>query len=114
MEEHIKLERTTQRFLTVNDELPSQKTVSTQDIHTKQIVPATAIPDGSAILDIGPDSVSITGPSFCFLDSLLLEEWEGHVERGLFRYDVTACETKVIPGDYGFVAQLDKGRYLIL
>ncbi|XP_074296551.1 GDP-L-galactose phosphorylase 1-like [Silene latifolia] len=47
-----------------------------------------------------------------FLDSLLLGEWEDRMERGLFRYDVTACETKVIPGDYGFIAQLNEGRHL--
>lgn len=34
------------------------------------------------------------------------------MSRGLFRYDVTACETKVIPGEYGFVAQLNEGRHL--
>ncbi|KAE9606364.1 hypothetical protein Lal_00013636 [Lupinus albus] len=47
-----------------------------------------------------------------FLDSLLLGEWEDRVQRGLFRYDVTACETKVIPGEYGFIAQLNEGRHL--
>ncbi|KAL5729871.1 GDP-L-galactose/GDP-D-glucose: hexose 1-phosphate guanylyltransferase [Ranunculus cassubicifolius] len=47
-----------------------------------------------------------------FLDSLLLGEWEDRVQRGLFRYDVTACETKVIPGQYGFIAQLNEGRHL--
>lgn len=47
-----------------------------------------------------------------FLDSLLLGEWEDRVQRGLFRYDVTACETKVIPGEYGFIAQLNQGRHL--
>lgn len=26
------------------------------------------------------------------------------------RYDVTACPTKVVPGVYGFVAQLNEGR----
>ena len=31
-------------------------------------------------------------------------------ERGLFRYDVTACPTKVVPGAYGFIAQLNEGR----
>ncbi|XP_076911152.1 GDP-L-galactose phosphorylase 1-like [Bidens hawaiensis] len=64
-------------------------------------------------------------PPFAFLDSLLLGEWEDRVERGLFRYDafifyssfiscfdITACETKVIPGDYGFIAQLNEGRHL--
>ncbi|XP_057765598.1 GDP-L-galactose phosphorylase 2-like [Salvia miltiorrhiza] len=47
-----------------------------------------------------------------FLDSLVLGEWEDRMQRGLFRYDVTACETKVIPGKYGFIAQLNEGRHL--
>ncbi|KAG1328151.1 putative GDP-L-galactose phosphorylase 1 [Cocos nucifera] len=34
------------------------------------------------------------------------------MSRGLFRYDVTACETKVIPGEHGFIAQLNEGRHL--
>lgn len=49
---------------------------------------------------------------YAFLDSLLLGEWEDRLEKGLFRYDVTACETKVIPGEHGFVAQLNEGRHL--
>ncbi|KAJ4981065.1 hypothetical protein NE237_031902 [Protea cynaroides] len=52
------------------------------------------------------------GSSVAFLDSLLLGEWEDRMQRGLFRYDVTACETKVIAGDYGFIAQLNEGRHL--
>ncbi|XAR56725.1 GDP-L-galactose phosphorylase [Bertholletia excelsa] len=51
-------------------------------------------------------------PPVAFLDSLLLGEWEDRTQRGLFRYDVTACETKVIPGEYGFIAQLNEGRHL--
>ncbi|ESW14301.1 hypothetical protein PHAVU_008G269600 [Phaseolus vulgaris] len=51
-------------------------------------------------------------PPVAFLDSLLLGEWEDRMQKGLFRYDVTACETKVIPGEYGFVAQLNEGRHL--
>uniref|UniRef100_A0ACD5W843 Uncharacterized protein n=1 Tax=Avena sativa TaxID=4498 RepID=A0ACD5W843_AVESA len=51
-------------------------------------------------------------PTEFFLNSLLLAQWEDRVARGLFRYDVTACETKVIPGDLGFVAQLNEGRHL--
>ncbi|KAL3006964.1 hypothetical protein AAZX31_08G308600 [Glycine max] len=47
-----------------------------------------------------------------FLDSLVLGEWEDRMQRGLFRYDVTTCETKVIPGKYGFIAQLNEGRHL--
>ncbi|CAI9110581.1 OLC1v1010633C2 [Oldenlandia corymbosa var. corymbosa] len=48
----------------------------------------------------------------CFLNNLLLGQWEDRMRRGLFRYDVTACETKVIPGRYGFIAQLNEGRHL--
>lgn len=51
-------------------------------------------------------------PPVAFLDSLLLGEWEDRMQRGLFRYDVTACETKVIPGQHGFIAQLNEGRHL--
>ncbi|KAL1216908.1 GDP-L-galactose phosphorylase 2 [Cardamine amara subsp. amara] len=47
-----------------------------------------------------------------FLESLVLGEWEDRFQRGLFRYDVTSCETKVIPGKYGFIAQLNEGRHL--
>ncbi|KAK8983389.1 hypothetical protein V6N11_073807 [Hibiscus sabdariffa] len=51
-------------------------------------------------------------PPIAFLDSLVLGEWEDRMQRGLFRYDVTACETKVISGEYGFIAQLNEGRHL--
>ncbi|URE11979.1 GDP-L-galactose phosphorylase [Musa troglodytarum] len=51
-------------------------------------------------------------PSDFFLNTLLLGQWEDRMSRGLFRYDVMACETKVIPGEYGFVAQLTEGRHL--
>ncbi|KAI6690582.1 hypothetical protein NL676_027410 [Syzygium grande] len=51
-------------------------------------------------------------PPVAFLDSLLLGEWEDRMQRGLFRYDVTANETKIIPGEHGFIAQLNEGRHL--
>lgn len=47
-----------------------------------------------------------------FLNNLLLGLWEERMSQGLFRYDVTTCETKVIPGKYGFIAQLNEGRHL--
>lgn len=47
-----------------------------------------------------------------FFINLLLGQWEDRMAQGLFRYDVTACETKVIPGNHGFVAQLNEGRHL--
>ncbi|KAL6573126.1 Phosphate metabolism transcription protein [Orobanche hederae] len=47
-----------------------------------------------------------------FLNNLLLGQWEDRRSRGLFRYDVTSCETKVISGKYSFIAQLNEGRHL--
>lgn len=43
-------------------------------------------------------------------DRILLAAWEDRFAAGLFRYDVTACKTKVVPGGYGFVAQFNEGR----
>lgn len=44
------------------------------------------------------------------LNSLILSKWEDCLQKDLFRYDVTACETRVLPGSNGFVAQLNEGR----
>ena len=49
-------------------------------------------------------------PQRSILDALLLAEWEDRAEQGLFRYDVTACPTKVVAGSYGFIAQCNEGR----
>ncbi|KAH9288268.1 hypothetical protein KI387_032385, partial [Taxus chinensis] len=46
------------------------------------------------------------------LDMLLLSQWEDRASQGLLKYDVTACETKIIPGSYGFIAQLNAERHL--
>lgn len=51
-------------------------------------------------------------PQMSFLNNLLLGKWEDCMIRGLFRYDVTSCETKVISGKHGFIAQLNEGRHL--
>ncbi|XP_057747872.1 GDP-L-galactose phosphorylase 1-like [Arachis stenosperma] len=47
-----------------------------------------------------------------FLHNLLLGQWQDRMNRGLFRYDVTDCQTKIIPGHHGFIAQLNEGRHL--
>jgi GDP-L-galactose phosphorylase len=44
------------------------------------------------------------------LDTVLLAKWETCFALGLFRYDVTACPTRLLGGVYGFVAQLNEGR----
>ncbi|KAE9594399.1 putative nucleotidyltransferase [Lupinus albus] len=46
-----------------------------------------------------------------FLHNLLLAQWDDRMNQGIFRYDVSTCETKVIPGQHGFIAQLNEGRH---
>ncbi|XWS47564.1 hypothetical protein CRYUN_Cryun14cG0163100 [Craigia yunnanensis] len=50
-------------------------------------------------------------PQLLFLN-LLLGQWEDRMRQGLFLYDVMNCKTKIIPGKYGFIAQLNEGRHL--
>ncbi|KAH9679438.1 GDP-L-galactose phosphorylase 1 [Citrus sinensis] len=63
-------------------------------------------------MDVHGHEVREPEPPIAFLDSLILGEWKDHVRRGLFRYDITAHETKVISGQYGFIAQLNYPRHL--
>ncbi|KAG2497289.1 hypothetical protein HYH03_004872 [Edaphochlamys debaryana] len=44
------------------------------------------------------------------LEAAVTTLWEDRADRGLFRYDVSQCTTRVIPGRLGFVAQLNEGR----
>ena len=44
------------------------------------------------------------------LDTLLRTEWDDRRDAGLFRYDVAACPSLMVPGAYGFIAQLNEGR----
>lgn len=44
------------------------------------------------------------------VERALLTHWEEKAERGLFKYDVTKCETRVLPGEKGYIAQLNEGR----
>lgn len=65
--------------------------------------------------DESPEVISLPAGDFggisgSLVDTLLISEWEERAEQGLFRYDVTACPTKVVPGAYGFIAQLNEGR----
>lgn len=57
-----------------------------------------------------PSAPSSDGGGTSLLDTVLLAEWEDRADQGLFRYDVTACPTKLVPGAYGFVAQFNEGR----
>ncbi|XP_043700862.1 GDP-L-galactose phosphorylase 2-like [Telopea speciosissima] len=66
----------------------------------------------SKAVAVGLSEEDEENPEISFLDILLLGQWEDRMSRGLFRYDVTTCETKVIPGQYGFIAQLNEGRHL--
>ncbi|KAL8127338.1 GDP-L-galactose phosphorylase 1 [Apium graveolens] len=69
----------------------------------------TKVVDGN---ELAADEIKQQEPPVAFLESLVLGEWEDRMQKGLFRYDVTACQTKVIPGNHGFIAQLNEGRHL--
>ena len=58
----------------------------------------------------GPGAREPGAPGRALLDGLLQALWDAAAAKGLFRYDVTACPTKVLPGSLGFVAQLNEGR----
>jgi hypothetical protein len=45
-------------------------------------------------------------------DKVLLNSWDQLNADGAFRYNVTSCVTKTLPGVFGFVAQLNEGRAL--
>ncbi|EFJ10427.1 hypothetical protein SELMODRAFT_427287 [Selaginella moellendorffii] len=51
------------------------------------------------------------GETIDFLHSFILAPWMEKQKLGLFRYDVTSCETKILSGDCGFIAQLNEGRH---
>ncbi|KAA8530656.1 hypothetical protein F0562_005410 [Nyssa sinensis] len=68
--------------------------------------------DEGKSVDKGNLSSDDEGSPISFLNNLLLGQWEDRMNQGLFRYDVTTCETKVIPGKYGFIGQLNEGRHL--
>ena len=68
--------------------------------------------DGDLRLEDGVVESSEEVSEVSFLHNLLLGQWEDRMNRGLFRYDVTTCETKIIPGQHGFIAQLNEGRHL--
>lgn len=64
---------------------------------------------------VSPDSDNSAGDSSgssepSLFDTKLLSEWDSRQEAGLFRYNVSACESKVVEGRYGFVAQINEGR----
>ncbi|XP_042461406.1 GDP-L-galactose phosphorylase 2-like [Zingiber officinale] len=50
-------------------------------------------------------------PQANFLESLF-KQWDDRKVKGLFHHDTNACETKSIPGRYGFIAHLIEGRDL--
>ncbi|GAB4827982.1 Phosphate metabolism transcription protein [Ancistrocladus abbreviatus] len=84
----------------------------------KCCLPASKLPlyefkkDGGDATVERPANRTDESPPVSFLNDLLLTQWEDRMRRGLFRYDVTLCETKIIPGRYGFIAQLNEGRHL--
>lgn len=87
-----------------------------------QCIPSSTVPDvdepmpllsdEDTVLEGSSDSGSSTQvvPQRSILDNLMLAEWEDRADQGLFRYDVTACPSRVLSGMCGFIAQLNEGR----
>jgi len=44
------------------------------------------------------------------VEKMLLSAWDDKSSKGLFKYDVSKCDTKKVPGTFEFVAQLNEGR----
>jgi len=66
---------------------------------------------GSDSVDSGSeDSLDDSLNTKSLFDTVLLGQWDKLNTEGMFRYDVTECSTKMIPGKFGFVAQLNEGR----
>ncbi|KAI8464721.1 MAG: GDP-L-galactose phosphorylase 1-like protein [Monoraphidium minutum] len=81
---------------------------SSTPVAEASLPPLGAAAAAGAPLARGPQDAA--APGRALLDGLLLAHWEDAAAKGLFRYDVTACPTKVLPGSLGFIAQLNEGR----
>ncbi|XP_054796867.1 GDP-L-galactose phosphorylase 1-like isoform X2 [Prosopis cineraria] len=68
--------------------------------------------DGNVPIETGVVESSEEASEISFLHNLLFVEWENRKNRGLFRHDVTINETKSIPGQHGFIVQLNEERLL--
>ncbi|KAF7816455.1 GDP-L-galactose phosphorylase 1-like [Senna tora] len=68
--------------------------------------------DDSVPIEAGVEESSEEISEISFLHNLLLGQWDDRMNQSLFRYDVTTCETKIIPGQHKFIAQLNEGRHL--
>ncbi|XP_046455938.1 GDP-D-glucose phosphorylase 1-like [Daphnia pulex] len=55
-------------------------------------------------------NISNEKPVHSRFDSLLKNQWEIAAEAGVCRYRLTNLQTKILPGKYGFVAQLNSDR----
>lgn len=67
--------------------------------------------DDNVPIEVGMEESSEDVSEISFLHNLLLGQWDDRMSQGLFRYDVTTCETKIISGQHKFIAQLNEGRH---
>ncbi|XP_053128418.1 GDP-D-glucose phosphorylase 1 [Hemicordylus capensis] len=58
----------------------------------------------------GERSVELAGHAPSHFDQALQSTWEDRLNRGLFRYRLGVLPTRILPGDVGFVAQLNIQR----
>ncbi|GLI61782.1 hypothetical protein VaNZ11_004281 [Volvox africanus] len=58
----------------------------------------------------GSDISLQEAPERGVLEAALMAMWEDRADRGILRYDVTQCPTRVLTGWHGFIVQLNEGR----
>ncbi|KAJ6704073.1 3 putative-RELATED [Salix viminalis] len=66
--------------------------------------------DNSNLIGNSVEKSSEEQPQICFLHNLLPGQWEDRMSRGLFCHDVTAYDTKIIPGQEEVLFRFEKSN----
>jgi len=65
-------------------------------------------PPAASVLVAYKDKETVKRQSL--VEKMLLSAWDEKSDKGLFKYDVSKCPSKIVPGRFEFVAQLNEGR----
>ena len=81
---------------------------STDEEDNAQGAPAAAMAPPPPPLVAYKDKDTVKRQSL--VEKMLLSAWDDKADKGLFKYDVSKCQSKIVPGRFEFVAQLNEGR----
>ncbi|KAG2443234.1 hypothetical protein HYH02_009307 [Chlamydomonas schloesseri] len=70
----------------------------------------TAAAGGAAATAAATATADLAVPGRSLLEQVVMSLWEDRADRGMFRYDVSQCASRVLPGAAGYLAQLNEGR----